>query len=331
MSTWLPDTRQTAEAAVRAGLVSEDDARATGAREVPVSEDASGPEMAVRAARRALALGGVAGADLDMVVHGWIYHQGQDFWSPAHYVAHQLGAVDAIPMGVQQMCHVGAMGLHTAAVRLEADPSVRTALVTTGDRFTAPGFDRWRSDYDAVFGDGGTAAVLARSGPGLRIVSYATSAAPELETMYRGDDGFSPAPLTHSAPIDARRTKKAFLASGGMARFGEIGPQKVRSTLMTALAEAGLTPHDPRIRCATLSRLGPKTIELLYLPIMEDVLKAEILQLGGQTGHLGGGDALANLAHVWEEDLLAPGEYAISFSGGGGFTWSCLIVQRVVA
>ncbi|MGI5337086.1 3-oxoacyl-ACP synthase [Streptomyces sp. CA-181903] len=268
------------------------------------------------------------GTDIDLVLHGWVYHQGQDFWSPAHYVAHQLGAVNAVPMGLQQMCHVGAMGLHTAAVRLQADPSVRTALVTTGDRFTAPGFDRWRSDYDAAFGDGGTAAVLARSGPGLRIASYATSAAPELETMYRGNDAFSTAPLSHSAPIDARRTKKAFLAAGGMARFAEIGPVKVRQTLLTALREAGLEPDDPRIRCAALSRLGPKTIELLYLPIMKDVLKVDILQLGAHTGHLGGGDSLANLADIWDQDLLAPGEYAISFSGGGGFTWSCLIVQR---
>ncbi|WP_240529712.1 ketoacyl-ACP synthase III family protein [Streptomyces mangrovisoli] len=329
MATWLPPDRQTAEAAVLAGLTTDADAAAAGALEVPVSDGPSGPEMAVRAAHRALAGAGVTPEEIDLVIHAWIHHQGHDFWSPAHYVADQLGASDAVAFGVQQMCHAGAMALHTAAVRLEADPSVRNALVTTGDRFAAPGFDRWRGDYDAVFGDGATAAVVGRSGPGLRILSYALGSAPELESMYRGRDEFSPAPLTHSVPIDARRTKKAFLADGGMARFAEVGPSKVRATLLTALAEAGLAPDDPRIRLATLSRLGPKTLDLLYLPILRDVLKAEVLDLGGRTGHLGGGDAIANLADVRDRRLLAPGEFAIGFSGGGGFTWSCLVVQCV--
>ncbi|MFE7168820.1 ketoacyl-ACP synthase III family protein [Streptomyces sp. NPDC057616] len=324
-TTWLPPARQSADAA---GLTAVE-AAAAGAVEVPVSDGLSGPEMAVRAARRALTEARVPPAETDLVIHAWIHHQGHDFWSPAHYVADQLGASDAVAFGVQQMCHAGAMALHTAAVRLEADPSVRHALVTTGDRFAAPGFDRWRGDYDAVFGDGGTAAVVGRSGPGLRILSFALGSAPELESMYRGRDEFASAPLTHSVPIDARRTKKAFLADGGMARFAEVGPAKVRATLLAALDEAGLEPDDPRIRCATLSRLGPKTIDLLYLPIMQGVLKAEVLDLAGRTGHLGGGDAIANLADLWDRQLLAPGEFAIGFSGGGGFTWSCLVVQRV--
>ncbi|MCN9244837.1 ketoacyl-ACP synthase III family protein [Streptomyces sp. RY43-2] len=328
-ATWLPPVRQTADAAVLAGLTTVADAEAAGAAEVPVSCGPSGPEMAVRAARRALSEAQVTPEETDLVIHAWIHHQGHDFWSPAHYVADQLGASDAVAFGIQQMCHAGAMALHTAAVRLEADPSVRNALVTTGDRFAAPAFDRWRGDYDAVFGDGGTAAVVGRSGPGLRILSHALGSAPELESMYRGRDEFTTVPLAHSVPVDARRTKKAFLADGGMARFAEIGPRKVRATLMAALAEAGLKPDDPRIRCATLSRLGPKTIDLLYLPIMQEVIKAEILHLGGRTGHLGGGDAIANLADLWDQELLAPGEFAVGFSGGGGFTWSCLVVQRV--
>jgi 3-oxoacyl-[acyl-carrier-protein] synthase-3 len=326
--TWLPFTRRSAAEAVAAGEATEEDAAACGAVEVPVSDELSGPELAVRAARLALAEAQLPADRVDLLIHGWINHQGHDFWSPAHYVADQLGADRAVPWGLQQMCHAGAMAVHTAAVQMEGDPSVRTALVTTGDRLALPGFDRWRSDYDAVFGDAGTALLLARSGPGLRLVSSRVVAAPELETMYRGNDAFATAPLTHSAPIDARRTKKAWLAAGGLARFAEIGPPKIRAALLGALADAGLEPHDPRIRCALLSRLGTKTIDLLYRPVLTAVLKAELLQLGEHTGHLGGGDAIANLADLTERQLLAPGEYALALSGGGGFTWSCLVVQR---
>ncbi|MFI6689974.1 ketoacyl-ACP synthase III family protein [Streptomyces sp. NPDC050485] len=325
---WLPPTRRTAADAVRANEVGAADAAACGAVEVPVSTDTAGPQLAVRAARIVLAEAGVPAHDIDLLIHGWIHFQGHDFWSPAHFVADQVGADRAVPVGLQQMCHVGAMALHTAAVQMAGDPSVRTALVTTGDRLSLPGFDRWRSDYDAVFGDAGTALLLTRSGPGLRLVASRVVAAPELEYMYRGDDEFADAPLTHSTPIDARRTKKAFLAAGGMARFAEMGPPKIREALLGALEDAQLYPDDPRIRCALLSRLGPKTLGMLYRPVMEDVLKAEVLRLGERTGHLGGGDAIANIADLRQQQLLAPGEFALSLSGGGGFTWSCAVVQR---
>ncbi|MFG2696336.1 ketoacyl-ACP synthase III family protein [Kitasatospora sp. NPDC048407] len=325
--TWLPPRRSAADA-VLAGEVDAAVAEASGAVEVPVSADASGPELAVRAGRSALAAAGLPAGRLDLLVHGWIYHQGHDFWSPAHYVADRLGAGQAVPFGVQQMCHAGAMALHTAAGLLEADPALNTALVTTGDRFTRPGFDRWRSDYDAVFGDAGTAVVLGRGGPGLRLVASRVVAAPELELMYRGEDAFSPAPLTHRAPIDARRTKKEFLAAGGMELLRKAAPPKVREALTGALEDAGLAARDPRIRAVLLSRLGPKTIDLLYRPVMTELLDAELVHLGARTGHLGGGDALANLADLDRLELLAPGESALCFAGGGGFTWSCMVVER---
>ncbi|MFE7168805.1 ketoacyl-ACP synthase III family protein [Streptomyces sp. NPDC057616] len=326
--TWLPETTESAYAQVADGLLDPDGPASAGVVEVPVSHDTSAPDMAVLAGRDALSRAGVEAADVGLLLHSWIYHQGHDFWSPAHYVADGVGATAAVPFGVQQMCHAGAMALHTAAVQLTADPSLSTALVTTADRFASAGFDRWRGDYQVAYGDGATAAVLGRSGPGLRLVAHTVHAAPEMESMYRGDDGFSPAPLTHSRPIDIRRTKRAFLEAGGMDRFAKTGPEAVRDVLLRALEEAGLAPEDPRIRCVALPRLGPKVLELMYLPVIRELVRAKPVHFGAHTGHLGCGDIVANLADIVREDLLAPGEFALVLTGGGGFTWSCLVVQQ---
>src|SRR4051812_8046785 len=154
---WLPPHRDTAVSALAAGRLDAETADRLGYTEVAESRDRSAPEMAVLAATKVLADAGWAGDELDLLAHAWTYHQGHDFWAPASYVANQLGAVDAVALGIQQMCNGGAAALEVAVSRMIADPSVNRCAVTTADRFSAPAFDRWRGDYDLAYGDGATA------------------------------------------------------------------------------------------------------------------------------------------------------------------------------
>ena len=89
---WLPEHRDTAEAALGAGRVDEETMTRLGYHEVAESRDHAAPELAVFAARAALDEAGWSGADVGMVAHAWTYHQGHDFWSPANFVAHHIGA-----------------------------------------------------------------------------------------------------------------------------------------------------------------------------------------------------------------------------------------------
>jgi 3-oxoacyl-[acyl-carrier-protein] synthase III len=329
-TTWLPSTVETTAQAVSRGRLEPDEVPGTGVRQVPVSPDVTAPDMAVRAGREALREAGVAADRIDLLVHAWIYHQGHDFWSPAHYVADRLGATRAMPFGLNQMCNGGAAGLVAAVTRVLAEREPVRALVTTADRFEGPGFDRWRSDYAVAYGDGGTAAVVQRRTPGrdhLDLLALTGSTAAGLECMHRGDDPFSPAPRWHSSQVDARRPKKAFLSAGGTELFRSTARDKVREVLSRALAEAGISPVDPRLRLALLPRLGPSTLELMYLPVVEELLKADPVVLGEDTGHLGAGDFTANLAEL-TTGRLAPGELAIVLGGGGGFSWTCAVVHR---
>ncbi|MFD9792206.1 3-oxoacyl-[acyl-carrier-protein] synthase III C-terminal domain-containing protein [Streptomyces sp. NPDC059070] len=327
---WLPDRRDTTEAALAAGRVDEETATRLGYREVTVSPDHAPPEMAVLAAADALAAAGWSGADVDLVTHAWTYHQGHDFWSPANYVAHHIGASTATAIGIQQMCNGGAAALEVAAARMIADPGVARAAVTTADRFLPPAFDRWLGDYELVYGDAGTALLLDREHGPYELLSVATVARSEYETMHRGDDEFSSMPRTLPR-VDVRRTKRAFVASGAEPRFAATLVEAVLEAVHTALTEAGLAPDDPRVRFLALPRLGAGPLEEFFHPAVErlGLRHAEILNLGGGTGHLGAGDSAANLAVLDADKRLAEGEVALLLSLGGGFSWSCVAVRAV--
>jgi len=329
VALWLPPHRDTAAAAMAAGRLDDETAERLGYYELAESTGHAAPEMAVRAATQALADAGWTGEALDMVVHAWTYYQGHDYWSPANYVAHQISAIDALAVGVQQMCNGAAAALEVALTRMIADPAVSRCAVTTGDRFAAPAFDRWCGDYDLAYGDGATALLLDRNGGPYRLLSVASVVRSDYEVMHRGDDEFGLA--AGAAPqIDIRRTKRAFMSTGAEPLFAAALRDAVEQVVGKALADAGLTPDHPSVRYLTLPRLGTTTLDEFFAPPIKGLglRHAEVLDLGRNTGHLGGGDSAANLAALHADQRLASGDVALLLSIGGGFTWSCIAVQR---
>ncbi|MGW9221221.1 3-oxoacyl-[acyl-carrier-protein] synthase III C-terminal domain-containing protein [Streptomyces sp. NPDC055699] len=328
-SVWLPAGRQSSEEAVARGLVDAESAEELGYDRLPVAELAP-PEMAVEAGRHSLTAAGVDAAAVGLVMHAWIHYQGHDLWSPAHFVADGIGARDAVPVGVQQVCNGGAAAVELAAARLFVEPGLGHALITTADAFVEPGFDRWSGDYGIAYGDGATALVLhhlpgSEGGRPADLVLHALStvAAPSLERMHRGDDPFSPAARSLGPRVDIRRTKKAFLQAEGMEAFTGASAAALKSAVGECLAAAGDVP----LRYVVAPRLGRKTVDLAYAPMLTKLTGAELLRPGADTGHLGAGDTAASLADLHARRMLGPGEYALVVSAGAGFTWSCLLVS----
>ncbi|MEU1287773.1 ketoacyl-ACP synthase III family protein [Kitasatospora sp. NPDC005856] len=331
---WLPEERDRVECAVQEGRLTPRHARDLGHEDVPAAVEETAPDMAVAAARKAMDAVGVQPKELDLTFHASMYYQGHDLWSPAHYIAHRIGADRALPIGIQQVCNGGSTAIQLASTYLTAGGggvTPRRALVTTADRFTAPGFDRWASDYGVAYGDGGTAVVLSGPGAetddGLLLRSTASTAAAELEAMHRGVDPFAPVSRGVRDRVDMRITKRAYLREHGNERFVEVNRRSIRTIIADALDGAGMHPGDPRLRYAVLPRFGRKTLQDSWLTILAEETTAEPLDFGRSTGHLGAGDAVAGLADLLEADVLAPGEAALVFSAGAGFTWSCLLVQ----
>lgn len=337
-TAWYPEHRQTAEEAVAAGDIDARTARELGYTALPVSEDTAPPDMAVEAATRALDVSGTQADDLSLVLHASVHHQGHDAWSAPHYIARRLGAHQAVPIGLLQQCNGGAIGIELAASRLQGDPAAGPALVTTADRFLTPSWHRWLSDYGMAAGDAATAVLVHRVGgpaaaghsraPDLLLHSLATRVAAELEVMHRGDDELNATPMGHSSVIDVRRTKRAFIKRYGVDFFLKTAADRIRAVVEEALAGAGLAADDPRLRYAVIPRLGSKAMAEAYLPPLRDVTSAEVLDLGRATGHVGAGDLNASLADLARTDLLRPGSYALVLNGGGGFTFTAVVVGR---
>lgn len=336
-TAWYPQRRQTVEEAVAAGDIDARTARELGYTSLPVSEDTAPPDMAVEAAAQALAVAGARADDLSLVLHASVHHQGHDAWSAPHYIARRLGAHQAVPIGLLQQCNGGAIGIELAASRLQGDPEAGPALVTTADRFLMPSWHRWLSDYGMAAGDAATAVLVHRAGrpagahsrtPDLLLHSLATRVAAELEVMHRGDDELNATPMGHSPMIDVRRTKRAFIKAYGAEFFLKTAADRIRAVVEEALAGAGLAADDPRLRHAVIPRLGSKAMAQAYIPPLTDVTPAPVLDLGRATGHVGAGDLNASLADLARTDLLAPGEHALVLNGGGGFTFTAVVVSK---
>ncbi|MET7702489.1 ketoacyl-ACP synthase III family protein [Streptomyces sp. NPDC005485] len=286
-------------------------------------------ELAERSAAQTLEDAGVPAADLTALLHAWTYHQGHEFWSPAHYLAHRLGAPAAEPTGIQQMCNGGMAAIAQAARHLLAEPAAHTVLVTTADCFPAPGFDRWGGDYGVCYGDGATSVLLTRTpqGRSVRLLSSATVAAPVMEGMHRGDAPFSPAPLSGVKTLLPKVTKKEFLTANPQLPFGPLAHDAVTTVVGRALERAGVAPGDGRLRAAALPRLARHVMTDAYEPAFAAACAAPIVPLGSDTGHLGAGDAVANLCDLLDRDDVRPGDLLVLLSAGAGFTWSAAIVE----
>ncbi|WP_377268748.1 ketoacyl-ACP synthase III family protein [Peterkaempfera sp. SMS 1(5)a] len=321
---WLPDARETADDAVRAGILEPERARANDYAEVPVS-DIPPPQMAVRAATAALQNTTAGRDEIGLLVHAWTYYQGQDYWEPVHYIINELSLPRAVPLGVSLGCNGGIAGVEAAACRLVCDSDIRAAVLTTAERFSPPQFDRWRANLDVTYGDAATALVLDREDGPFELLSTATVAATEFEGMYRAP--WATAPFQHEATIDIRSKLRNFLATGNGPRFAAVATDAVLRTVTSALAQAGLTPDDPRIRIIAPPRFGAELIERSYRSVLAGLTKAETLNLGRHTGHLGAGDMVANLADIARARMLEPGQVALMLSATAGFTWSCMVVR----
>jgi 3-oxoacyl-[acyl-carrier-protein] synthase-3 len=320
---WLPAGKESPAD----GELSSADVERIGVTELYVAPaDVAPPQMAVLAARDALGKSGIEPADIGWLAHSFSYHQGLDMWSPAHYIGHQTGIIDGLPINVQQLCNGGAVALHLAASWLAATPGANAALVTAADRFCPPGFSRWASDDDAVYSDSATAVVLGRPGGGgdfLHLLALEMMTDSEWETQMRGDDEFTPVPLGHGTPIDLRRANRAFRESGAAARMVKTTIPKLHELVRRTLRVADVESKD--ISCVAISRLTRRMREHVFMPSISEVLGGSPRYLECHTGCLGAGDFLANLVDI--EDSLNPGEFGLLIQGTGGLTFTCAVVQ----
>ncbi|MCQ4044534.1 ketoacyl-ACP synthase III family protein [Streptantibioticus rubrisoli] len=311
--------------AVTGGLCDARIAERTGVVSVAFSEGESAPEMAVQAARTALDRSGAGPHDIDLILHATVYYQGHDLWAPASYIQREAVGNRCPAVEVRQLSNGGMAAVELAAGYLTAGDGTSSALLTTGDRFCGPGFDRWGSDPGTVYGDAGTALVLSRGGGFARVRSLVTVSEPELEGIHRGDDPFGPAPFSVRRPMDLEVLKRDFIGkvgiSYGVARVSAGQSEALKGAL--AAAEAELSD----IAVFVLPQFGLRRLTSAYLRPWGLDPAVTTWPWGRTVGHLGAGDQFAGLAHLVEERRVKPGDLCLMAGVGAGYTWTCCVLE----
>ncbi|WP_020497321.1 ketoacyl-ACP synthase III family protein [Sciscionella marina] len=313
------------ERAEESGLVRRSAVWRTGITSVCVSESESGPDMAVRAAESVLATTGCRPADIDLVLHASFYYQGHDLWPAASYVQHHALDNTCPAIEINQMSNGGMAALELATAYLLADETKRYALITTGDRFCAPGIDRWTSDPGTVLADGATAAIVSTRGGFARIRSLVTISDPSLEGMQRGRDPVADAPLATRKPIAVEEQRRSFIARNGLDSVLDRIDSGQREVLKLTLADAG-TELD-QIDWFVLPNLGRGRLDEYFLRKFDIDPEHTTWSWGSRIGHLGAGDQFAGLGHLADSGLLRPGQRCLLLGAGAGFSWSGAVVE----
>ncbi|MFE5211001.1 ketoacyl-ACP synthase III family protein [Streptomyces sp. NPDC056600] len=323
-STRLP-SRLTLADAVASGACPPGTAAATGMESVAYSPEESAAEMAAAAARTALGRADSGGGDVDLLLHADTYHQGQDLWPVASYIQREALRNSCPAVEIRQMSNGGLAALDLAAAYLTAGHGRGDALLTTADRFCAPGIDRWTTDPGTPYADGATALVLSRRGGYARLVSLALHADPELEPLHRGDDPFTTAPFGHRMPVDFEAAKKAFVGRTGLSYAITRAHNGQQTVIKQALADAGsdLAEAD----WVVLPHFGRRRLTAIYYkPFGIDPARTT-WDFSRTVGHLGAGDQFAGLDHLVSTGRAAPGDRVVLVSVGAGYSWGCAVVD----
>lgn len=310
--------------AIHNGRFSVRDAERTGQESIAVSAHHTGPQLAVQAARQALAAetGPVA-----LHLHATIHDPGLDFWSASGYVADRVGVDVRMTMSLNAMSNSAVAGMELAAGVLTARGVPGRALITTGDVFAMPRFDAWQADSGITYGDGAAAVLLGRgSSSGVAdLMSTASYADPGLEGLHRGDEQWYSG-STHRPSVRLRQRKKQWLSTRAGAEEVDLRNAVGVSTVAKhALDDAEIDMSV--VRWVLCPHYGASLLERQCLTPLGIGADRTLDWLGRRYGHLGASDQIVALHHLQRNGLAKPGDHVLLLGIGVGMTWTAAILR----
>jgi 3-oxoacyl-[acyl-carrier-protein] synthase-3 len=326
VASWLPPSTDIADA-VAAGVCPPEVADAADVQAVAVSTGEAPPEMAARAARLAIERSRCDGERVALIAYADMYYPGHDAWLASSYIQRLAvgGHNPTISVEVRQLANGGMVALELAAGYLSGTRQ-HAAVVAAADRFSLPGYDRWRSLAGTPLGDGAAALVVSRDSGFARVRCVVSWSEPELEGARRGDDPFGVAPFSLGGPVDVAALHKAFIARLGEHNWHRLTENGRRSVVRHALEEAGL--RLDQIDWFVLPNLGGRRLRAEYTDVLGiDLARTAWDSWGRCVGHLGAADQFAGLEHLLLSGRLRAGQHCMLLGNGGDFTWSCALLE----
>jgi 3-oxoacyl-[acyl-carrier-protein] synthase-3 len=322
--TWLPAGQVTAaDLAAATGIPEAVIALKFGVKTKPVAgPDETTAFMGLAAARKALAMAGLEGGAIDLVIWCGAQHKDYPCWLAGLYVADQLGAKKAWSFDMEAMCGSMMAALDVAKALMTTHPEVQNVLLVSGYRnndlidLNVPA-TRFMMDI----GSGGSALVLQKNAGRNAVLSSA----------FRGDGS-----LSEMCIVPALGTKAWPPADGDLARahfvvpdeeafkgkLGEVTMPNFYAVIREALQHSGLTQdaldylailhfkrssHD-----AVLAELGLRPEQSTYLD---------------DYGHIGQNDQVLSLELGLRDGKIRDGSRIVFVGAGLGFVWAATVIQ----
>lgn len=328
LGAYLPEQVYTAEQAVANGVYGAGECEVNGYRAVRVAADGeTGPVMAAAAGRVAVARSGLAADDFGLVVHASVGHQGQDVWTPAHFVQNEAVGGHGAAFEVRQGSNSGLAAAEVAASWVAARPDAKAALVTTGDAFKLPYWDRWTADEQVVYGDGAGAMVLSSQGGFARVRSTASRADSFLEPLYRGSDAWTDAPFHNGKPVDLAGRKRDWLSRHVSAYEETIA--RINENFGAVLQEA-LQDADTDLagtQWFVHANMSKTIVEWGFHGALGLDPDTTVYDWGLDYAHMGGGDQIIGLNRLFETGRPKPGDLIVTAGAGIGFMWTVAVLE----
>lgn len=316
-----------AERAVGEGLYDEAARKSSGMRSAAVSASTPAPDMAIAAARTALAGSGHGPDDIGVLLHSYTHHQGPDGWSAGHYVLKNTVDRPVPAVEIKQGCLGMLASVEAAANRLVANPTHEAALITTGDNYSTPGVDRWRASGLFVLADAGSAVVLSRRAGFAQLLAVGSLSDSSMEILHRAGEELFPPGVTRGRGLNfserAEKVREQWAAGQAppIKNFGD----RVAEIAERTLKEAGLTLDQvSRVCHVGFARPALEAMFLIPLDIPEE---KNVWDHVSTIGHTGAADLFLGLEHLWRGGEVGPGDHVLLIGASTGMEAGAAVVR----
>ena len=320
-----PTDTMTTAAAVAHGLYDECARARSGMLAVSVAGDRPAPDLAVRAARRALEQADIPADEIGALLHANVHPQGPDGWSAPHYINHHTIDQPVSSFEIRNGCVGFFSALHLAACILQrsAEPAV---LLTCADNFGTPAVNRWHASRLFLLADGGGALVVSRRRGFARLLAIEAASDPAMEVRHRSGERLFPPGITRGGTLNFEARTEHFRRdmARGVIPPGDFGDVLLR-TAQRALRKAGVTLDE--IAKVVHDGYGIDALHVLYLDLLDVAEERGIWDFTRHVGHAGPVDQIRGLEHVWRNGQLDVGDRVLMLSDAPGMEAACCVVE----
>ena len=294
-----------------------------------VAGDIPAPELALRAARSAMARSGRSPAELGLLLYASTWQQGPEGWPPHAYLQRHLAVDRILATHLRQGCNGMFAALELAAGYLRAEPCRRAALLVAADNYGTPLADRWRMGQSYIAGDAGSALVLDTEPGFARLLSVCSASVSAAEEMHRAAEPLFPPGITEGRALDfaahTERYRQRAVGDGTGTGVLVTVHQRLAEVIDQSLAEAAITMDDVT-RVAVMNHSQSIT-EQVCEGALGLSLSRSAWEFGRNIGHCGASDQVLALEHLVVTRELGPGDHLLMLGQGPGVVLSAAVVE----